>query len=325
MRTMIIRKCKIDCFQKSCILLCVALFSCSQYDCAVPDDGRTGEGERTSLCIGGVSTGWLEVLTRSAAELTTATDAIGIFQKKDIANGYEAIHNRKYTYGTPYWKTDGEELVLIDGPAELTAYYPYKEDRTSSVVMNSELYAASKEIYYCPFKASNTTGAVTLNLRRAYSLLRFNFIRGVTDVALNKGEYTGNGEISSFTFSAALRITGTLDLFTGIVEGGVQGVMFSYTVPITIGTVAAPAVLDYMVVPADFTGDLSFTLMVDGKEMKGKIGAAELCGTNKKMVEGTKYEIDVIIRPTEVEIGTVDVEEWIEEAVRDSGDPFVPQ
>lgn len=82
MRTMIIRKCKIDCFQKSCILLCVALFSCSQYDCAVPDDGRTGEGERTSLCIGGVSTGRLEVLTRSAAELTTATDAIGIFQKK---------------------------------------------------------------------------------------------------------------------------------------------------------------------------------------------------------------------------------------------------
>ena len=164
---MIIRECKIDCFQKSCILLCVALFSCSQYDCVVPGDGKTGEGERTSLCIGGVSTGRLEVLTRSAAELTTVTDAIGVFQKKDIANGYEAIHNRKYTYGTPYWKTDGEELVLIDGPAKLTAYYPYKEDRTSSVVMNSELYAASKEIYYCPFEASNTTGAVTLNLRRA--------------------------------------------------------------------------------------------------------------------------------------------------------------
>ena len=59
------------------------------------------------------------------------------------------------------------------------------------MVMNSELYAASKEIYYCPFKASNTTGAVTLNLRRAYSLLRFNFIRGVTDVALNKESIPG--------------------------------------------------------------------------------------------------------------------------------------
>ena len=31
-----IKKCKIDCFQKSCILLCMALFSCSQYDCVVP-------------------------------------------------------------------------------------------------------------------------------------------------------------------------------------------------------------------------------------------------------------------------------------------------
>lgn len=47
-----IKKCKIDCFQKSCILLCMALFSCSQYDCVVPDNGKTGEGERASLGIG---------------------------------------------------------------------------------------------------------------------------------------------------------------------------------------------------------------------------------------------------------------------------------
>ena len=45
---------------------------------------------------------------------------------------------------------------------------------------------------------------------------------------------------------------------------------FNYNVPISIGTTAAPAVLDYMVVPSDFTGELSFTLMVDGKEMKVK-------------------------------------------------------
>ena len=44
-----IKKCKIDCFQKSCILLCMALFSCSQYDCVVPDNGKTGEGERNVL------------------------------------------------------------------------------------------------------------------------------------------------------------------------------------------------------------------------------------------------------------------------------------
>lgn len=174
-----IKKCKIDCFQKSCILLCMALFSCSQYDCVVPDNGKTGEGERASLGIGGVSTGRLEVLTRSVtAELTDATDAIGIFRKEDTGKGYEPVHNRKYTYGTPLWETDGEEVVLIDEPAELTAYYPYREDGASSVGLSSELYVASKEIYYCPFKASNSTGPITLNLRRAYALLRFNFIRG---------------------------------------------------------------------------------------------------------------------------------------------------
>lgn len=322
---MIIRKCKIDFFQKSCILLCVALFSCSQYGSPVPDDGKIGEGERTSLCIGGVSTGGGELLTRSTVELTTATDAIGVFQREDVANGYEAVYNRKYTYGTPLWKTDGKELVLIDKSAELTAYYPYKEDRTNSVLMNSELYVASKEIYYCPFKASNTTGAVKLNLRRAYALLRFNFIRGVTDVLQNKGEYTGDGKISSFIFTATLRTTGTLDLFTGTVEGEEQDVTFNYSTPINIGNVATPAVLDYMVIPSDFAGVLSFILTIDGKEMKGKISASDLCGTDEKLAEGTKYEINVIIRPAEVEIETVEVEEWIEEAVKDSGHPFVPQ
>ncbi|MCE9000421.1 fimbrillin family protein [Bacteroides fragilis] len=324
-----IKKCKIDCFQKSCILLCMALFSCSQYDCVVPDNGKTGEGERASLGIGGVSTGRLEVLTRSVtAELTAATDAIGIFRKEDTGKGYEPVHNRKYTYGTPLWETDGEEVVLIDKPAELTAYYPYREDGASSVGLSSELYVASKEIYYCPFKASNSTGPITLNLRRAYALLRFNFIRGIGDGTPTsaKGEYTGDGKISSFTFKATLRIAGILDLFTGTVEGEAREVAFNYNVPISIGTTTAPAVLDYMVVPSDFTGELSFTLMVDGKEMKGKISASDLCGTSGKLAEGTKYEINAIIRPTEVEIGTVEVEEWIGEVVKDpSGDPFVPQ
>lgn len=100
------------------------------------------------------------------------------FEKKIPEREEEPVHNRKSTYGTPLWETDGEEVVLIDEPAELTAYYPYREDGASSVGMSSELYVASKEIYYCPFKASNSTGPITLNLRRAYALLKFNFIRG---------------------------------------------------------------------------------------------------------------------------------------------------
>ena len=53
---------------------------------------------------------------------------------------------------------------------------------------------------------------------------------------------------------------------------------------------------------------------------------SDLCGTSGKLAEGTKYEINAIIRPTEVEIGTVEVEEWIGEVVKDpSGDPFVPE
>lgn len=229
-------------------------------------------------------------------------------------------------YGILFWEIDGEEVVLIDELVELMVYYFYREDGVSSVGLSSEFYVVLKEIYYCFFKVLNLIGFIILNLCRVYVLLRFNFIRGVVDGILIfvKGEYIGDGKISLFIFKVILWIVGILDLFIGIVEGEVWEVMFNYNVLISIGIIVVFVVLDYMVVFFDFIGEFFFILMVDGKEMKGKISVLDFCGISGKLVEGIKYEINVIICFIEVEIGIVKVEEWIREVVKDFfGDLFV--
>lgn len=289
------------------ILLSAVLLlgGCSQGDTLVPVEA--------TLHIGGAALGVETSVTRAGEpkELTDATDAIGVFLKADA--NYTGFSNAKYTYGTPYWQPEsGLQLILGKKTAELTACYPYTEAGSASVTLTSQAYAAGKEFYYLPFKASYMTSSVTLNLRRAYSLLRFSFIKGEKDKPdAGDAAYGGPASITEFKFKAALRESGTLDLFAGTVNGSVAPKEFTITDAFTPGSSTAPVAKDYLIVPASFSGQLEFSAIVDTKEMKGKVGAADLCGTtNTAFVESTLYEIKVYVRPTGLEIKTMKVKDW---------------
>lgn len=279
--------------------------------CSGSDESRNFPAEEAVLRISGASVKLETAVTRGTTEtLTQPTDAIGLFLKGDDA--YDAIHNRKYTYGTPFWETETEQLVLGKTPAVFTAYYPYAEGGTTSVTLTSQAYDAGKEFYYLPFKASYMTSAITLNLRRAYSLVRFSFIKGEKDKP-GKGDaaYGGPAEVSAFEYTAGLCQSGTLDLFTGIVSGSATDKTFTVSNPFTAGSSDTPVQKDYLIVPHAFSGDMTFSATVDNKEMKGKVSAAELCGTvNAAFMEGTCYEIKVYVRPTGLEVKTLRVKEW---------------
>ena len=281
------------------------LGGCSQGDTLVPVEA--------TLYIGNTALGVETSVTRAGGpkELTNATDAIGVFLKGDA--NYTAFSNTKYTYGTPYWESEsGLQLVLGKKTAELTAYYPYTESGSASVTLTSRAYAADKEFYYLPFKASYMTSSVTLNLRRAYSLLRFSFTKGEKDQPkTGDAAYGGPANITEFKFKATIRESGTLDLFNGTVSGSVAQKEFTISEAFTPGSSTAPVTKDYLIVPASFSGYLEFSAVVDTKEMKGKISAADLCGTtNTAFVEGTMYEIKVYVRPTELEVQTMKVKDW---------------
>lgn len=279
--------------------------------CSGNDESRSFPAEEAVLRIGGASLELETAVTRGATEtLTRPTDAIGLFLKGSDA--YDAIHNRKYTYGTPFWETEAEQLVLGKTPAAFTAYYPYASDGATTVTLTSREYDADKEFYYLPFKASYQTSTITLNLRRAYSLIRFSFIKGEKDKPKkNDAAYGGPAEVNTFSYTAGLCESGTLDLFTGIVGGSAANKTFTVSTPFTAGSSAAPVRKDYLIVPHSFSGELNFSATVDGKAMTGKVSAAELCGTvNTAFVEGTCYEIKVYVRPTGLEVKTLRVKDW---------------
>lgn len=250
--------------------------------------------------------------------LEQPTDQIGIFLQADPDKGYaEAITNKMYAYGVPIW-TSEPHLMLGEQSAQLAAYYPYDADGIApkKVTLTSGTYAADKEFYYLPFRASRISSSFHLKLRRAYSLVRFNLFVGEEDADAGKGAYTGDGQVTAFAFTAPLTSTGTLNLFTGEVTAVNTNVSFAANGTFTAGTPAAPYVLDFLIVPtnlshlAEDASKVNFTLTVDGKEMKGSLTATAFFGADRKLAEGVKYEANIVIRPTGLEVGTLRVQDW---------------
>lgn len=336
------------------------------------DDGNgNGSSEQTpylSILGAGLreASGTSGLVTRADATekellLNASGDQIGIFLQADPDNGYEAISNKKYTYGTPVWTSDSH-LMLEEKSAQLAAYYPYETNGVTptKVILTSGQYNKANEFYYLPFKASRISSSFRLHLRRAYSLVRLNLYVGEEDKATGKGAYTGDGKVTAFRFSAPLNSLGFLNLYTGEVNpaGGNMGVNFEENSGFTAGTKAVPYILDYLIVPTDLStpvvlstsGDLSapgilstsgnlsasgvlsdlseqpkdvsqisFTLTVDGKQMQGSVSPQAFFGNGMKLLEGVKYETNVVIRPAGLDVGTLQVRDW-ETVTKDDDD-----
>lgn len=285
--------------------LCLMLCSCTQPETTdspvIPPDAST----LRPLLMGSASMG--SITTRAEGDnkpLTGATDRIGIFQQANPTNGYPTVINRAYTYGTPYWTTT-EPLLLGAAPATLAAYYPYADEVTTPTFLYSQPYAQEKEFYYCPFAASNSSGVLTLDLRRAYALIRFVFVVAPGYDGLKM-------TISSFSFTAPVRPAGALNLFTGVVSGSATGITLIHPVaaPALVGE--APAA-DFLMVPTVLPAspaDITFEATVDGKVKQGKLTAVDLCGSNPKLIEGTKYEVTVQVSPSGLEVSDIRSERW---------------
>lgn len=276
-----------------------------------------GAGLRESSAASGIVTR-ADAAAPEEIILEDVADAIGVFLQADPDKGYkEAIFNKKYTYGTPVWMSD-PHLMLEEISAQLAAYYPYDADcgNPKQVLLTSARYEAGKEFYYLPFKASRMSSSLHLQLRRAYSLVRFNLFAGEEDTDAGKGAYKGDGEVTAFGVTAPLISTGMLNLYTGTVSPLNTGIALSVNETFTAGTQAAPYALDFLIVPTDLSAladdasKVSFTLTVDGKQMQGSLSAATFFGADKKLLEGVKYEANVVIRPTGLEVATLQVKDW---------------
>lgn len=299
-----------------------ALFALSLL-CSCTEAGAplTVEAEDNPLYIGSVGVNSPGLVTRSGHTrvLNDASDEIGLFLKEDADNGYDAINNKQYTYNSPTWDPkDGNQLLLRKPRATLAAYYPYKQsgltvnvDGTVTVPLSTAPYKSTDEFYYSgSFEASFWSSSITLSLKRAYSLLRFSFIKSSGE----KGEYTGDGLVTGFTCKVTdLPKAGTLELYSGDITGVTKEEQTFSPGDFTAGSMEKPANCDYLVVPASsFGGTVTFSCTIDGLSLTDKVvSAAELCGgASPSLKPGVAYTIRVVILPTGLSVGTLQYEEW---------------
>lgn len=305
----------------SMFLITILLYACSTDELQINHDEPTA-----TLRISSVATGLLEATSGTNTRASTIilnkeTDTIGVFLLADPANGYpETILNRAYAYGTPMWKPEAE-LTLQDEAARMIAVYPYNESLNSTFVsLNSGVYNLANEYYYQNFKASFINTSVALSLKRAYSLLRFVIIKGEKEASTGKGEYTGDGSVCELSFTANIRKEGTLDLIHETVSGNAVNLTlrtdFGGT-PITavkaseLAGSLRPPYADFMLVPCTPEGDITFLVTIDGKQKSAKLPIADLLSTTGRIDAGVKYEIQIVIRPTSLDvIKGLTTEDW---------------
>lgn len=292
--------------------LLLGLSSCS--DDGIPRQENDTQGERVPLRVSGATAGnGVGVQTRADSRTTLTSGSIGIFLKEDAANGYDALTNLLFTYDTPFWQT-GEQILLGDAPAALAAYYPYAAGKVNPVMLRCQRYSTTEDLHYVNFQANKEVSDVTLNLSRVYSRIVFN-IKG--DPA-----YTGAGYVTAVHFDgdgivpaalldmldlSVLDIGGTvrdiLDPFTGLHVAEVSGFTTHFT-----ATTSDTA--DCLMIPAQLTGDIAFTFIVDGQQMEGKVTAGQLCGASGILTEGVKYEVNITVKPARLEVVSISKTEW---------------
>lgn len=297
--------------------LLLALFSCSGD--GMPKRPGDTEGERVPLRVAGATAGsGIGVQTRADSRTTLTSGSIGMFLKEDATNGYAALTNLRFTYGTPFWQTD-EHILLGDAPAALAAYYPYNAGIVNPVLLRSQRYSAVEDLHYVNFRANNEVSDVTLNLSRVYSRIVFNF----------KGDaaYTGAGYVTAIHFAGdgiiPVALLDMLDLSVQNVGGSVRNILDPFTGLhvadingfTTHFTASTTDTADCLMIPYQLTGDIIFTVMVDGLAMEGKVTAGQLCGAGGILMEGVKYEINVTVKPMRLEIGSISKTEWEPAAV----------
>lgn len=299
--------------------LLLVLSSCS--DDGISRQGGDTQGERVPLRVSGATAGnGISVQTRADSRKTLTSGSIGIFLKEDAANGYDALTNLLFTYDTPFWQT-GEQILLGDAPAALAAYYPYAAGKVNPVMLRCQRYSTTEDLHYVNFQANKEVSDVTLNLSRVYSRIVFN-IKG--DPA-----YTGAGYVTAVHFDgngivpAALldmldlsvlnvgTVRNILDPFTGLHVAEVSGFTTHFTT-------TTPDTADCLMIPAQLTGDIAFTFIVDGQQMEGKVTAGQLCGTGGILTEGVKYEVNITVKPARLEVVSISKTEW--EPVNVDGD-----
>lgn len=282
--------------------LLATMLSCSKSELNYCYYGQDSEKSSVYLQITGVDKDGY-ALTRTATEKNSFAngDVIGIWVKDATTKGNynETVYdNIKLTYASGKW-TLATTVPLTATKAKVYAVYPYNESMTSLTVPLSStddvdyLYDVKDGI-----SSSNTSTGLSMK-----------HIRSLLVVKINKGNYAGEGVLSSSSITGSgLSLNGTYSL----TENKFASAEGSGQLSMTAGTIPASGSLSdqwFVFTKAGAAvSPLSFDLTIDGvafQTAKSK--------TNVSFEPGKKYIFDLTLsKDYHVEVSNVEVEEWTE-------------
>ena len=283
------------------------LFSCSQAE-DTPSAGEAGE-ERVALRVAGASgAGGSVVLTRADDRTTLTGGSIGVFLKADAAEGYDAVNNLLFAYGTPFWQSEGQ-ILLGSSMATLAAYYPYASEKSNPLLLRSQKFTDAEDLCYTDFQANKDVPSVKLDLNRIYSRIVFNFTVSYPST-IKSVKMQGDGIVpvaflDMFELSSGKSVRDLLDPFTGVYGIEVKGIDSKCDGK-------TKGVADCLMIPYKLDGNLLFTVKVNGIEMSGEVAATALCGPDSILYEGVKYEINVTVQKGFLSISSIRIMKWDE-------------
>jgi hypothetical protein len=255
-----------------------------------------------------------EPTTRAAISAFPDGASLGLFVTSGSLgtpyNSVTANNNVQATLVGSAWSLS-PGVFLSPAPATVYGYYPY-----SSAVINGNSVPVEHTTQTDYLFGTHTTGQATINssnpqvnltMKHALSLLQFKF---------SKANYTGAGiiskiEITNTVGKTALFSEGTMNITTGIVtktagKNASATVSPNYTIPVVASSDenTCPKLLVMPVSSLAVTGEINILFTIDGKVYSYNLSA----GT--AWASGTKYTYTVILSGSELQVGTVVIEEW---------------
>ena len=198
-------------------------------------------------------------------------DGVGVMVKDAMNEQYLDYSHLQFTYdlnGTGEWQCD-KTVLLMDAKATLYGYYPYQNNCDMTAIQVDMTAADQTDWMYA-------TPVNRVNKDNADINMTFNHMLANIRLVIEKGTYTGNGNITSVSltsdglaskgiFNAAQATPG----YTSMEGAGEEFVR-------SVSAVAGGTPLDIMVIPTGVEASIDIYITVDGVEYVAQTSAVTL-------------------------------------------------
>lgn len=279
----------------------------------IPGGGETGRGSEVSLRISALSMEGGAEVTRAATSTPIGTGKnVGFFVKAD-AGKYVAQTNLKGVYdGTLRSWVPVDSIWLNDHDATLMVYYPYIPGVSGTVLeLTAGLFPTADDtgdLSYARFETNNrylTEGnkKIDITLDPVYARLVLTVVKDAT--------YPVQAKVSKITVSGvSINNKAKIDLATDNYHTYTAGPVACVFPDKIVGleSDASPVIIDLLLIPGALAADVTLSLTLDGKETKVVIDRAKF---GNALIAGKKYTATLKIKPGELNIGSVDLADWV--------------